>query len=391
MQTCQLAFSDEVNYKVIFYLLPIKQRNRVLLAQGYPYSQLYQENDQGTVISIGDEKGNYRGAPRSKSIKNCITLDICGQHRNISIKLYNNRIHFSGVTSIHMAMATGIEFMKTIFKAQNHLNWFQQHLQEGQEIIDWISKDVAQYLEYDLKDFPVEETLAIVPQHFKLEFATYIIEMIPDYTKEMFLTFMKMYPTIKEIIKPWCIPEKVVNINVNHNFNLGCAISRSRMALTFNKMPPYKVSYLNDTNIGVTIELPYEIPPHLQERITRSSGTHSFTVYSTGAVTHSGPDQLLNEIAYNKFIADFESVREIVKSRNPARKTIAFKFVPQQYLQEWTARLEEKYRRNHEDIYALEVLHNSDLHSLQVSPPASTEKQLLEVDMTDPVEVVAGT
>ena len=346
MQTCQLSFSDDVNYKVIFYLLPIKQHNRILLAQGYPYGQLYQENVPGTVISIGDEKGNYRGAPRSKSIKNCITLDICGDHRNISIKLYNNRIHFSGVTSIHMAMATGIKFMKTIFKAQEYLNWFQQHLEEGQEIITWISAEVATYEQSDLKDFPVEELLNKMPDHFNKEFTNYIIEMIPDYTMEMFLNFIKMYPGIKEIIKPWCIPEKVVNINVNHNFNLGCAISRSRMALEFNKRPPYKVSYLNDTNIGVTIELPYEIPPHLQDRITRSSGTHSFTVYSTGAVTHSGPDQLLNEIAYNKFITDFESVREIVKSRNPARKAIAFKFIPQQYLQERTTRLEEKYRLN---------------------------------------------
>lgn len=422
MQTCYVKLLGSIDFQTVFYLLKIYP---VPGPKVFDRKELPFVNVPGAILSVRDEKCNSRGLCRGKSIKNSITMDVCNTTQNVSVKLSTKTIHFSGVTSIHMAMEAAVHVINNINKIQDYLDWFHTHRDEGDEILNWIItmielennrklvKDEIQVclgrnenvidkilnlfdlkcleendLEWlvslikennniDIIEDKIVEKFNIkrnmqdnIPKHFNIDFTKYIINMIPDYdSSEVFIDLISKYHTITKVIDRWTKPAQMININVNHNFNLRHRISRNKLARVFSELPDYNVTWRNDVNVGVKLELKYDIPPELENRIVRSSGTHSFTVYATGSVTHSGPHQLLNEIAYNKFMTDFNNNVNRVINRNPDEQKIKIKYIHQAFITEWRNKLEDQYNRNRSDIYADQILVDFKLRSLHINPP----------------------
>lgn len=354
MQSCYVTLEGRINYKAAFHLMPIDQcwKNGKLIRNPKP----------GSITYTIDQHGNCRGYGKGgKSLDNCTETTVHTTTDNVSVKIHPETMHFSGVKSNHMAMEAAVHTLNAIFYAQDMIDWYKANKNDAEECFKWlvanIITDSSGYLSFikDIEGFNEKQS----------DFITYFANMLPDYTDvNVFVSLIESFKQIDMIILPYTKPIRLISINVNHNYKLYTQVVLSKLAMEFSNLEGYVVSYHNDIDIGVKIQIPYEhlLDDDIKQCIKRKSGCHTLTVYRSGAVTHSGPHQLLNEIAYNKFIPDFISVRDKVRTDGP----IKLKLCSPEMIESNNNRLVKQYGRNRTDPFAVKVLEEFKLRSLNI-------------------------
>lgn len=152
-------------------------------------------------------------------------------------------------------------------------------------------------------------------------------DMIPDNVDERIVRFMcnqiDDYDYYSDLIQElnWLIDQKqiyqgdpkITNIQkamVNYNYDLGYDIDRGKLTelINMNKLNGFSAIYDNMAGHNVTISTTYETE---DEDICRKKESRliKFIVYHSGKVTQSGPNEELNELAYNKFINTLDTIR----------------------------------------------------------------------------------
>jgi len=379
------------------------------------------------------KKVNNEWVPVKSFGSACVTIDMCISCKNVSIKLFASKIGLSGVKNSQQAMETAVLLINKIIDIQRWFDWVDKYPDYAQQVIDWYKQNskanptlipipteqelkmiwldqhninytndnvIKQYQEnYD--NFKQQYLNNIAEQNKQLldtiklpteihvhqywaekceiltDFALYIHNISQDYNKHSLLCeILDMFVNSRHVTSLQNNPKLLVNNNVNHNFDLGCKIIRSRLAKKFSAISEYEVIYRNDSSSGsgVIITIPYdrppfEIPEEIKPYINRGkSNKYQFVVFSSGSVTFSGPHVLLNEIAYNKFMQDFATVAKDVCDST----TFRIKIYLNGYKQQLHQRLEQQYNINRSDVHGSTMLEKYKLYSLYPPEPLAS-------------------
>ena len=225
------------------------------------------------------------------------------------VYIYNQMIN----THYHMVNIEG----RLITKVKSFIEAFKKFSEY------FMKNDIYTYVEKkSVLKCPNEFWTRNYPEYIDSEIADYIISLIPDYT------FHDVY--IKQL--NWLVSVDTIcdinNINIvhvktisyNYNYSLGHNLYFNKFIneienLNLNNM---LVSQDEHTDKFVTVHIPYVIPDHLKDKISKKDYklVHTFTIYENGSVTQSGPHPELNCIAYNIFILNVSKIINNVISVN---------------------------------------------------------------------------
>lgn len=115
------------------------------------------------------------------------------------------------------------------------------------------------------------------------------------------------------------VPTKIDRLTkamVNINFDLGFKIDRSKLCKLINKVEDFDSNYGNLTHHTLTISLSYQkyFPQYAEvieekgKRKKKKERVAVFMCYYSGKVTLSGPNEEVDEWAYNRFIAEIKKI-----------------------------------------------------------------------------------
>lgn len=147
--------------------------------------------------------------------------------------------------------------------------------------------------------------------------ADYLLKLLPDYTHhDLFDRQIRWFVTLDKLYEGDLYISKVKYSNLNFNYNLGDLIYLDDLKREFSNIDGFIVNRDKLSQKSVSIKLPFIIPDHLKDYIQKDQRSkkmeHTFTVYSKGSVTQSGPHYDMNIEAYHKFINAYEMIKNKV-------------------------------------------------------------------------------
>ena len=147
--------------------------------------------------------------------------------------------------------------------------------------------------------------------------AIFLIKLALDYViYEEYAHFLEIVLTIKSVIEGKLIIKNFNKSMVNYNYDLGFDIKRRELTEYINGYNDFEAVYNNtsDNHVKITLAVnPLDI---------NNKSHHTFLVYKSGKVTHSGPNEELIKKAYNTFIDTIQKFRPYIERENPNRKMI---------------------------------------------------------------------
>ena len=339
----------------------------------------------------------YRG---SKSKKGCfgnsIILTLSGTEKNLSLKIFSDKLTIYGATNyVHIYEASKL-VIDAIKDSQDKIDWIKNNNAEAVEIAQWIADNsyvIRQYFnvfddenvdmefcqEMSIKD-PIdfwaeyEKTdlfLSLKSSSKGNSIAKYLIESSQDYeTQEDYCKYLNRCINYKS--------PKTVNLDirgirfsmVNHNTVTGYCITIRKLLQVFMDFDDYIVNYDNTKDDAVTIKLPYILTEKMKRKIHIKETNKcevKFKVSKTGSITTIGPHKDINEILYEKFIADLNSVQDFIRDPDSGRKPNVKKTKP-----EFTIKSRSKYYMDEE------ILMRDYLRYLDEDLPLSTNGSEVE-------------
>ncbi|HSW76822.1 MAG TPA: hypothetical protein VLG50_07240 [Candidatus Saccharimonadales bacterium] len=341
--TLVFQMNGKMNNKSIFHLLPITKvllsKNRVVQKCILPVS-----DKPGSVLSIRAKLNGQnlvRGIienNKKRFFKNSVTLKMSTSIKNVSLKISPKTIQLCGASS----KADGISAINYIVNHLTHIRnmmdliqnnpyeynicvkWIEEHLKG--DVVDrtWIEqKNINQFklfIQRSTKDFNLRQKPIVIPSLYHHDMMTYLLSLMDDQ-----IYFSHYMDKIKNIHRLQTVFEDEISINkvnevmVNYNYNLGFRINRDELDRLINGRNGLCSYYDNALSNSVTIELPYNQPlDYMAKKIKKKIPHHTFLVYKSGAVTQSGPCSAsqggkcasMMEDAFNIFIGTIHEIKD---------------------------------------------------------------------------------
>lgn len=109
-------------------------------------------------------------------------------------------------------------------------------------------------------------------------------------------------------------PLSLVSIHkvmINYNYDLGFKVNRWLLSNYIKQVDPgFQSDYDNTVHYSVIIKLPIDNKKSIFK--SKKRPYHTFIVYKSGLVTQSGPDEILMEIAYNRFMNAISNIKDMI-------------------------------------------------------------------------------
>lgn len=326
--TLIFELDGSINKLSTFHLLPITKINikpqRESNKCKLPYCGIH-----GAIISLR-YRNSVRGIIKNtkKNFKNAVTVDICTSLKNLSLKISPNTIQLCGA----MSRENGIEAVQYVLNYLNdiklNINYIQQHPEEYQEHVAYLKEnskgELTDKVIYDCYNTTngilyIEKT---VPDYFIKPVAlnTPLMNFLWSLTNDQL--YYQDYTAILDnliYLKPVYNEDlglKSVNeVMVNYNYNLGFKVNRDQLHQLIDNRNGFYSHYDNALNNSVTVELPYDdsVLVYKAKKKKKKIAHHTFLIYSSGAVTQSGPclGHIMKE-AYELFIQTIDEIKPLI-------------------------------------------------------------------------------
>lgn len=300
-----------INKGMVYYLLPWTM-SEVPQNRGRAKCKLPHISEPGSIICL-IHNNSVRGIikkDKPASFKNSVGIDISIREKNLTLKISPNTIHITGAKSCDQARE-GVKYLiDHLYDAQNILEEIREDKEHAMECFEFIKKNIIGSEKLITHSFENYEIEIINENEHEINNNKDFLNSIPDYLNKNivnffysfakdFITFEKYEDKINFVIEKMSdnniISHKNIEINslekamVNFNFNLGFAIKRDKLVENITNFPGFYARYDNVKSHHVTVELYYggDEPACLDGNFDRKY-RHTFLVYMSGAVTHSG-------------------------------------------------------------------------------------------------------
>lgn len=148
-----------------------------------------------------------------------------------------------------------------------------------------------------------------VPAELDPKIITFLLDKMVDFAKyEEYRLNLDWFLTIKSLYKDEGMGLNSLNFkfgNINYNHNLGFEVDLNSIHTAFNNIESdFVCEYFKDISkyaiVTAIMDLPEDLQPEMRKGI--KAKLPKFVIYTTGAVTQSGPHPTLNGIAHKNFM-----------------------------------------------------------------------------------------
>lgn len=331
--------NGDIGIRPTFHLLPVTKislkHHRKTKKCDLPLSPI-----PGAILSMRykeNEREMVRGIIRNdkKSFKNSITLDISTKFKNISLKISPYTIQLCGAPSREIAVEATKYIIEHLKNIKENLEYSCTHMDEYRECVEWL-KENTRGIENDkiiietfvCKNIIINVEDRIVDYHIKKvipppNLNEKIIKFLYTYVEDMFyhsdyINKISHIPNFTSIYEGDLNIDKINEVMVNYNYNLGFIVNRDKLNELIDGRNGLYSHYDSSLVYCVTVELPYEqILDYTAKKIKKEIPHHTFLIYSSGAVTQSGPCSstqpgrggTIMEEAFNIFMKTIEEIK----------------------------------------------------------------------------------
>lgn len=335
--TLVFELAGVINIRSAFHLLPItkiaiknhresKKCDLPVSTPGAILSMRYKENGQEMV----------RGIIRNdkKSFKNSITLDISTKIKNLNLKISPNTIQLCGAPSRQVGLEATVYIIEHLNHIKENIDYINDHYDEYLECMSWIKMNTIGLV----KDKPFVTTVKCrnmtvmihdkvsdhgikLPEH---ELNPVIMKFLYSLAEDIFyhsdyinkISHLKYFDMI---FQENLMINKINEVMVNYNFNLGFKVNRSILNDLIDGRNGFYSNYDSSLVHCVTVELPYEKKLEFTaKKIKKKIPHHTFLIYNSGAVTMSGccseiqegKTTSIMEDAFNLFIDTINEIKD---------------------------------------------------------------------------------
>jgi hypothetical protein len=342
--TLVVTLTNGVNILGAFHLLPVT-RIEVPPPRGTTKCKLPHCPIPGAILSMRC-RGAVRGIVRNLKdpFKNSVTIDISTTKKNISLKLSSHSVQICGASS----RSDGTEAVEYILKHLTHAQRFLDQMQADPEktavTIAWIKEqcrgvlttregweeqtfsNLVLQVQHDRPDNFLAEVVTPVPAGIDTALVRFLLSFLPDFLYYsdycQKLDLIAGFPLV--VSEPIAI-DKVEDCMVNYNYSLGFEVERTALNELIDGRYGFVSRYNNALTSYAIVELPYEPSPtsHIKRRKSKVPH-HTFLVYRSGSVTHSGPGGENMKGAYYLFMQAISELRpyiELSRDGSPSRSS----------------------------------------------------------------------
>lgn len=271
----------------------------------------------GAILSAR-YKGIARGVIRNSAFRNAIIIDICNGTKNVNIKLSRKSLHICGTKSLAMATQAAELLLDQVRRVQERLDWLNQDLDRKEALFQWLLDNTKGPAVLDDGFIRRKIVLPTIPSELDSDVASYLLKMASEFLYyDDFKTQLQWLRGIDRVIEQDISVGPMRKAMVNYNYDLGFNIDRFKFCQLINGFNGFMARYDNDVEHNVTVNLPYESD--------KPGKSHTFTVYRSGFVTQSGPDEERMKEAYNLFIDTVLQIRSQVMKKGVHK--LHYKFV----------------------------------------------------------------
>lgn len=326
-----------INLNSMVHLLPIKKININQIKKTkkckLPFCDI-----PGSIISLRykDPKGNciIRGIIKTqKFFKNSVAIDISTKIKNLSLKISPNKIQSCGAISRENCIEAINYIIEYFNDINDNINYIKNNIDDYNECVQWLEDNMKGeefenifYEEQNNKNMVlnikhIEKVFEIkldynVPNHLNSR----IINFLLKYTDEGLIYYSEYISKIKNILRFEPIYQKkisILSINevmVNYNYKLGYKVDRKKLNELINGKNGFYSDFDPALSDCVTVELPYDDSKFKNKKKKNKIAHHTFLIYSSGAITQSGPGIFTNfeelNLMENAFNLFFKTIKE---------------------------------------------------------------------------------
>lgn len=336
----------QINKGMTYYLLPWTM-SEVPQNRGRSKCKLPHISEPGSIICLINNN-SVRGIVKKDevaSFKNSVGIDISIKDKNLTLKISPNTVHITGAKSCLQARE-GVKYLiEHLYNTQNILEEIREDKDHAKLCFDFIKSNIfgePKITTFSFENYEIDvisekehliknekEFLNNIPEDYNKN----ILNFFYSFTKD-FMVFENFENKINLIIDKMCdndiIAHKKIEIRslekamVNFNFNLGFSIKRDKLVENITKFPGFYARYDNVKSHHVTVELYYgrdkeeNDPACLEDNFERKY-RHTFLVYMSGAVTHSGKKNMKK--ASKVFIERMNEIKAFISLGSESVKT----------------------------------------------------------------------
>jgi hypothetical protein len=348
------TFSGQIDLNIANHMLPVvvtelkkKIRSKKKFAiDHYPIP--------GSIL-FKDYHGQKAGLVNTtaKQMKYEIALVMSINDKNITCKLYPDKLHMTGCKSLDHARETTSYILHHVYKIQRILKLINSDEEGAEKIIRGVSKAVAGEVHSRVTETVVGDTIYTlneqyisvnqspitldgVPPEYE-EFVEYLLSLRQQFTTHSLLDahylsllqISKLNSTTHPFITGTYECKHISSSMLNKNYSLGFAVDRENLNSIINGNCGFSSSFIHDLSAYVHIGLRYD--PKTRTAITmdgnviaapqteskkKKNGEHhnSILVWGTGQVTQSGPETSICRKAYILFMKIVSDFSEAIRS-----------------------------------------------------------------------------
>lgn len=340
--TIVTELKGEIDLTHLCYLLPITY----LICNQSSYKKVPTCNVKGGIISVR-YKDIMRGFPKnSRSFKNAIIIDLSMGNKNVSLKLSQKKIQLCGASSERMAIKASEIIVAYIKRIEELLKRLHQDPVRTDRTFKWMLNLIKCKKENRVLLHPPHDFSLLhhqYPEDVDKVLVQWILPMISDYIEyEDFKMHLQYLKGLQSILLQGAIEMNPIQVKMkNHNYCIQFPIRRQKVFELFSSLPDWiaiydstwdssvRLLYLSDIKkFDYTQEEGEEGEDDDEEEEEGTDQYHTFTVFSTGSVTQSGPNPKEIETLYNKFNQILNENREkiIMRTRIPIHRNIKIPF-----------------------------------------------------------------
>lgn len=331
------TLSGEINLDPTFIMLPIKEIDLPVKKRQVKKFKIPHFPVDGCILSMR-HLGETRGIIKSESkkyFKNCITIDISGEIKNINIKLSKNKMQMCGARSPEMGRDSGNQLLNLIKTVNTNVKKIKENNDLTEKTIDTFSEMIC--IEKSQREVKVTTNKKVGNINLTINNKIYKEEYIIDnnltcpvgldvdlfqFLKQQceeisyysdFVNFLSWINTIDKI----CDDDlHIVDINkemINYNYGLGFTIDRVKLRDFFSMREGFFARYDNTTEHIVTVEVPYDYVKKKKNKIPKIT----FLIYTSGLVTQSGASEDIMEKIYYDFMNVIKDIKPFIRTDKP--------------------------------------------------------------------------
>lgn len=328
--TLIIGLSQPINIPLVFHLLPVT-RIEIEQTRNASKCKLPHCEIPGSILSLRHVT-NVRGIIRTvkRPFKNAITVDMSIKSKNVNFKLSPETLQLCGAKSIDDGVESANHIISHLRHAQSVVDRINENPELARSTTEWIknitrgpliTREIQTPLALGGREVTLHKTLmtpsitrpdASIPEDCDIEIARFMFSMIDDFKyHEDMCKKLDFILTLDQVL-PENIEISFVNqAMVNYNYYLGFRVDRMALNELINGRDGFMSRFNHEMAHAVTIEMPYESPQGSNTKRRKNKVPHhSFMVYTSGAVTQSGPGPELMRDVYYKFMKCIHDLKD---------------------------------------------------------------------------------